>query len=796
MTSSTNGPGPSGKWTCEFCPESFARKEHLQRHEFSHLGLKPFRCDVCSRMFSRRDTLRKHQATHSRESDGEEPPCTRGRRRSQKACLNCAKAKQRCNGKSPCQTPEFVHSTLLLNDNPAFISTGSGDHVTFNEQPVQVGHFPFEDLAASSGSGEQHREDYSMYPMGHPSENAIHPHVLSLPSQGLGDAMAVDMNMSLPSGGSVSSVSTREDNDDIPSSQSDFFTPEESQAHRHCCTRFPETQPDEDVIAAENYGHVRPIPHKQYLQIFGYWKSQQCPSCASPFISLSFLNAMVQLYFEHHDPWMPFIHRFSFDKEGVSWVLILAVASVGCQYSNVEGSELYILGLQDLLQKALPKDATETISFDQTTLAQCLLLRNTGLLFSGYEDEILTSQYQRNMLTSVAKSVSANVADNIPSSNNLDTYEQWRRWVESESQRRIIYCIYVIECCYWIFKDVPSSMTLDDLKIALPCEDILWTSDFEMSQKHSLANPENTPSLKTAFSNPDLLNDLLNDNSNLSNLIILLTFNIEERRLLRSTQPWFAADMATGLNERKLYKWPDELASFRTALDDKCDPTIKRFSVLKSISNNAPTFLKVMFHVTNILRRMPLRCLYALSGWQVTVNQMTAAATSLSHWMQQNPTLARETLLQATTLFGVLYDETTGPGCHHLAFLVAGLYIWAYCIVGGEDGSTGANQVWKISQPPLRPDKTVPDDMKEFWIQGTLEAPIYVKGGGILSGPESAIRVLKGFRLALSSHTSWPSLRHGLIYSISEMIEGRFASHSPELKSSGQRKSVIRGSQA
>lgn len=116
--------------------------------------------------------------------------------------------------------------------------------------------------------------------------------------------------------------------------------------------------------------------------------------------------------------------------------------------------------------------------------------------------------------------------------------------------------------------------------------------------------------------------------------------------------------------------------------------------------------------------------------------------------------------------------------------------------MGGEDGSTGANQVWKISQPPLRPDKTVPDDMKESWIQGTLEAPIYVKGGGILSGPESAIRVLKGFRLALSSHTSWPSLRHGLIYSISEMIEGRFASHSPELKSSGQRKSVIRGSQA
>ncbi|GLA66484.1 hypothetical protein AtubIFM54640_009062 [Aspergillus tubingensis] len=575
--------------------------------------------------------------------------------------------------------------------------------------------------------------------------------------------MAVDMSISLPSGGSVTSISTREDNDELPSSQSDFSMPEEPHAHRFCCTLFPETRPDEDVIAAENCGHVRPIADNLYRQICDFWKSQQCSSCASPFISLSFLNAMVQLYFEHHDPWMSFIHPSSFDTEDASWVLILAVASIGCQYSNVERSELYVLGLQDLLQKALPKDATETIALDQMTLAQCLLLRNTALLFSGYEDEILTSQYQRNMLTSVAKSVSANVAESIPSLDDLDPYERCpfindsRRFQDSSSMPRQV-------------------------------------MDIQFRTMAGMSSNKTRPSLKTAFSNPDLLDNLLNDNSGLSNLVILLTFNVEERRLLRSTQPWFAADMATGLNERKLYKWPDELVSFRTALDDKCDPTIKRFSMLTPIVNNAPTFLKVMFHVTNILRRTPLRCLYALSGWQVTVDQMTAAATSLSHWMQQNPTLAREALLQATTLFGVLYDETTGPGSHHLAFLTAGLYIWAYCIVGGEDSATGANGTRKISQRPLRPDKGVPDDVKNSWIQSTLEAPVYVKGVGILNGPESAIRVLKGFRLALSSHRSWPSLRHGLIYSISEVIDGRFASLSPELKSSGWRKSVVRGS--
>ncbi|GKZ37456.1 hypothetical protein AbraIFM66950_009006 [Aspergillus brasiliensis] len=772
--STTDGPDTSGRWTCEFCPETFARKEHLQRHAFSHLGLKPFRCEVCSRMFSRRDTLRKHQTTHSRESD-EEPPCTRGRRRSQKACLNCAKAKQRCNAKAPCRRcikrnvqcvfptsmpaevppldqTEFIYSTLL-NDDPTLIPSGS-DYV-FNEQP---------------------------YPIENTNEDAIHPHVLSLSSQGLDNAMAVDMHTSPPSGSD--SISTREDNENPPS-QSDPSMPEDSHAHRYCCTRFPETQPDEDVIAMEDYRHVKPLSNKKYQQICEFLKSQQCPSCASPCVSLSFLNAMIQLYFEYHDPWMSFIHPSVFDEEDVPWVLILAVASVGCQYSNVEGSELYILGLQDLLQRALPNDATETSSFDPVTLAQCLILRNTGLLFSGYEDEILTSQYGRNMLTSVAKSVSADIADNVPYPLDLDLYEQWRHWVKLESRRRIVYSIYVFECCFWLFKDVPSSMTLDDFQIALPCRDTLWASDFENWQKYTLVNPEPTdrPSLRTAFSNPDLLKNLLDDSSDLSNLIILLAFNIEERRLLRSTQPWFAADMATGLNERKLYKWPDELASSRTALDDKCDPTIRRYSKLQSISNNTPSLLKVIYHVTNILRRTPLRCLYALSGWQATVDQMTAAATSLSHWMQQNPMLARETLLQAATLYSVLYDEATGPGCHHLAFLIAGLYIWAYCIVSSED----ANEARKIGQNPLRSDRDIPDDIKDSWVQGTLKAPIYVKGVGIVNGPESAIRVLKGLRLALSSHKSWPSLRHGLIYSISEMIDGRFASLSPEMKSRGRR---------
>lgn len=54
---------PSGKprlYQCSVCLRSFARLEHLKRHERSHTKEKPFNCGVCGRKFSRRDLLLRH----------------------------------------------------------------------------------------------------------------------------------------------------------------------------------------------------------------------------------------------------------------------------------------------------------------------------------------------------------------------------------------------------------------------------------------------------------------------------------------------------------------------------------------------------------------------------------------------------------------------------------------------------------------------------------------------------------------------------------------------------------------
>jgi hypothetical protein len=59
---------------CATCTRSFARLEHLKRHERSHTKEKPFECPECSRCFARRDLLLRHQQKlHSTTTPSSKP---------------------------------------------------------------------------------------------------------------------------------------------------------------------------------------------------------------------------------------------------------------------------------------------------------------------------------------------------------------------------------------------------------------------------------------------------------------------------------------------------------------------------------------------------------------------------------------------------------------------------------------------------------------------------------------------------------------------------------------------------
>ncbi|KDE08857.1 hypothetical protein MVLG_00957 [Microbotryum lychnidis-dioicae p1A1 Lamole] len=71
----------SGPWTtssstrepkmtyCAYCPMSFKKLEHAQRHERTHTLDRPYACSTCRKTFARQDTLNRHARLHDRKAE-------------------------------------------------------------------------------------------------------------------------------------------------------------------------------------------------------------------------------------------------------------------------------------------------------------------------------------------------------------------------------------------------------------------------------------------------------------------------------------------------------------------------------------------------------------------------------------------------------------------------------------------------------------------------------------------------------------------------------------------------------
>ena len=89
----TDKPRPH---VCGTCGRSFARLEHLKRHERSHTKEKPFECPECTRCFARRDLLLRHQQKLHMTTTPSSRPRT-GRRESTSSSAATASGRVRKN---------------------------------------------------------------------------------------------------------------------------------------------------------------------------------------------------------------------------------------------------------------------------------------------------------------------------------------------------------------------------------------------------------------------------------------------------------------------------------------------------------------------------------------------------------------------------------------------------------------------------------------------------------------------------------------------------------------------------
>ncbi|KAJ6183938.1 hypothetical protein N7519_005239 [Penicillium mononematosum] len=162
LNGQTDKPRPH---VCTTCGRSFARLEHLKRHERSHTKEKPFECPDCARCFARRDLLLRHQQKlHMTTTPSSRP--RNGRRESTGAAPGANRVRKNSIANSSSSSMRPRANTISHVDGAALGIPGGGNP---SSAPTPSGHAYHPSLSSSVGSSM----DYRGFGSGHPSMNGL-----------------------------------------------------------------------------------------------------------------------------------------------------------------------------------------------------------------------------------------------------------------------------------------------------------------------------------------------------------------------------------------------------------------------------------------------------------------------------------------------------------------------------------------------------------------------------------------------------------------------------------------------
>ena len=348
-----------------------------------------------------RDTLQRHATLHGQTPTKVHKTLPRASR----ACISCVKSKQRCSGLQPCdrcnrkgwhcQFPKGSKEAQLqeLNSlssfheaeptreaNPSGISNHDTSNSSGGRQSEMFNAWGLSPISSNqaelafAGTPENGGlasifDSCLLWPLDDPSEqypmSSFDPTGLSMSSgmaeaanQPIDTACVVDTPGGHPVQANEPSLSSN--------GQSDAYMWEDKL-----------TQEDRDILISEDYRHVPKPSIASYQQMCAHYAETRelSPKPILPALyPLDILHVCTQLYFEHLHPTFPILHRGSFQPRSSSWLLYIAVAALGSQYSRLAGRNAIFRGLMTairmcLLQKVCPGQLLAAFRFIFTVLS-------------------------------------------------------------------------------------------------------------------------------------------------------------------------------------------------------------------------------------------------------------------------------------------------------------------------------------------------------------------------------------------------------------------------------------------
>ncbi|KAK4620724.1 Transcriptional regulator [Fulvia fulva] len=528
MTDARDGPLGIRKHQCEYCPKSFKRREHWQRHSRSHTNEKPFECRFCQKCFARRDLVTRHEKTlHA--NDGSPTRSPTGVRRPSTAIAS--------NHLSPTSGKSGMNDVLSPQTNEPWDGIESLAATVSPTYPSTQAIENFEHYAAPSANG---------------FEEFLDP-ALRMPSDG---ADAWDWTVTQPSQSANATVMRQTAEDPTASSSG------------------------EAAMSNNDQESAAVVPESVVKDLLNHTPGPSLIDNTNP-PSTHLVRVCLAAYFESFNVHLPLIHQPTFQYTDEPPQLLLAMAAIGALYrlERKVATYLYLAAEASLPDAtfvsdqtcadlfyagdlASPDAAVDNIQTIKLADARTLLLLMLFGAFSGNREVSENAIGRQGRLANAYHSIARNVQreSQLPASSI-----GWSGWLRLESHRRLLHGIWVAcnlsTAVYGIRPGVSVPLHGD---VQLSCHDTLWWATTAAEWQVSVGDAQPSPTIKAAVE--VLCSD---DHATLAHLPTSSTFAVTVLMHAFSVHTWHSANSFGGSGSESILHG---LSASRRLLQDGAPP--------------------------------------------------------------------------------------------------------------------------------------------------------------------------------------------------------------------------------
>ncbi|KAI1206326.1 fungal-specific transcription factor domain-containing protein [Annulohypoxylon truncatum] len=217
------------------------------------------------------------------------------------------------------------------------------------------------------------------------------------------------------------------------------------------------------------------------------------------------LPQFVTAFFERFYPSFPAIHQPTFDVTIAKEPMLQAVACVGAMYHSPGSNYNISLALFEAGLRSLDKYVREDRSrFREIWVTQAYLLFEYFAFYSCRDDLFPTAiRIHRRVVDSARQyqllqdgSLSGGYGSGLsPAQNDIhvtspSSEQAWKQFIESESRKRTMYCLYYLDAQLSVCCNVRPLLTALEVKYELPCRDDVWSAPTETAWSMLTQAPE------------------------------------------------------------------------------------------------------------------------------------------------------------------------------------------------------------------------------------------------------------------------------------------------------------------